>query len=486
MKMVRGTAYLAGAEVVFVICGWIIHVGSRWILGLAGYGTFGILLSLLTLYRIFLATGVNRAVSRAVSREPELDRSIRRQALRLQLTLGLGLGLAVWLAAPLLARIWDDREFIGYIRLTAFFLPVFGFYSVYRGVLNGHTRFGAEARGSILYSCSKVLFTFLLIFLFRFLGGNLIFGAIGGYLAAILAAVFLARAFCPPPGPEPDRRFALGEIVGFAFPVVLFSFIISLVQHLDLYFVRALVPDDAEVAAGIYTACQQFARIPYMILYSLSLTIFPAVAARSAGDGEEAVTAGMIRRALRGGLLVVLPLAALIGGTAAPLLGWIYGRQAAAGGPALEFLIFGQTLLSFLLVLATIITARGRPWISFALVGTVLGFTALFNYLLIPAFGIRGAAAATTLASGLGAAGAGLIVFRLFKALLSPAAAGKIIAASTLIFVIARWWGPAGWLIPPVLILLAGIYLLLLFLLGEIRTGDGKIFLSLFRKHPPD
>jgi len=484
MRMLRGTAYLAAAEVVFVISGWVIHVGSKHILGLADYGTFGILLSLLTLYRIFLATGVNRAVSREISRRPDRDRSIRRGALRLQLALGLGLGLAIWLAAPGLAEIWSDRHFTGYIRLTAFFLPAFGLYSVYRGVLNGHTLFGAEARVSIIYSGLKVLFVFLLIALFTALGRDRIFGAVGGYLAAIAGAIVIARVLCPPAGGGPGDGFPLGRIAAFAFPVVLFSFILSLVQHLDLYFVRALLADDPE-AAGLYTCAQQFARIPYMLLYALSLTIFPVVAARTAAPGGEAAAGAAVRRALRGGLLAVLPLAALIGATAGPLLGLVYGPDSAAGGAALEILIFGQTLLALLLVLATVITAGGRPWLSFSLVGAALALSALFNHLWVPAYGIRGAAIATTLAAGLGAAAAGMIVLKFFGALLPPAAAGKIVFASAVVFALGRWWSPAGWLLPPALAALAGVYLLVLYALREITPGDGRMILSLFRKPPP-
>ncbi len=484
MKMVRGTAYLAAAEVVFVISGWIIHVGSKRILGLVEYGTFGILLSLLTHYRIFLATGVNRAVSREISREPSRDRSIRRGALKLQLGLGLGLGLAVWLAAPGLSGIWGDPRFTGYIRLTAFFLPAFGIYSVYRGVLNGHTLFGAEARVSIIYSGLKVAGLFSLIFLFSALGRDRVSGAVGGYLAAVTGAVFLARALCPPAGGEDGPPFPLGKIAAFAFPVVLFSFIISLVQHLDLYFVRALLPEEAE-AAGLYTCAQQFARIPYMFLYALSLTIFPVVAGRIAIAGGETAAAATIRRALRGGLLVVLPLAALIGANARSLLGWVYGPDSAAGSAALEVLIFGQTLLALLLVLATVITARGRPWVSFSLVTATLALAGILNNYLVPEAGIRGAAIATTVAAGLGMAGAGVIVYRLFGALFPPAATARIAAAAALVFALGRWWAPAGWLLPPALATLAGVYLLVLFGLRELTPGDGKMILSLFRKPPP-
>ncbi len=157
--------------------------------------------------------------------------------------------------------------------------------------------------------------------------------------------------------------------------------------------------------------------------------------------------------------------------------------QALPGGS--EPPLFGQTLLSFLLVLATIITARGRPWVSFFLVAATLALSAVFNYLLVPDHGIRGAAVATTLAAGLGTAGAGLIVFRLFGALFPPVPTLKIITASALLFALARWWSPSGWLLPPALALLSALYLLILFLLREIRAGDGKMFLALFKKPPP-
>ena len=385
MKMARGTVYLMIAEVMFILSGWAIHIGSKRILGISEYGTLGILLSLLTLYRIFLATGVNRAVSRYIALDPWQANSIRRQALKLQITIGIGFCIAVWLAAPILARIWRDDAFVGYIRLTGFFLPVFGIYSVYRGTLNGFTLFGREARVSIIYSLLKVALVFILIFSFRYWWNQGLYGAVSGYLAAIIGATILARVLCPTMETRDGAgTFPISRIVRFAFPVVLFSFIISLIQHLDLYFVRAMVKEDPGLATGYYTCAQQFARIPYMLLYALSLTIFPNIAAGTASGDKDRQSGVLIRKALRGGLLLVLPIAALIGGGAGPLIGWIYGADSLAGGGALQVLIFGQTLLALLMVLTTIIMAQGRPWISFLIViGTML-LDALLNYLLIP------------------------------------------------------------------------------------------------------
>ena len=486
VRMGQGTIYLMIAEVMFILSGWAIHIGSKRILGLEDYGTLGIILSLLTLYRIFLATGVNRAVSRYISRDPFQADSIRRQALKFQIVLGVGFCIVVWLSAPLLARIWHDDAFIGYIRLTGFFLPVFGVYSVYRGTLNGFTLFGREARVSIIYSLLKVALVFILIFSFGYWWGWGLYGAVGGYLAAIIGATILARALCPTMKiREGGGTFPITRIVRFAFPVVLFSFIISLIQHLDLYFVRAMVKENPGLATGYYTCAQQFARIPYMLLYALSLTLFPNIAAGTASGEKDDIVAGMISKALRGGLVLVLPIAALIGGGAGPLIGWIYGADSLAGGGALQFLIFGQTLLALLMVLATIIMAQGRPWISFLVVIGTLLLDALLNYLLIPIYGINGAAIATTIAAGAGMVVAGLVVYRRFHVLLSPRSTVKIVLASTSVFICVSLIQPAGWLIPPVYLGLFGLYILLLLLIREIDKNDWKMLQSLLYKQNP-
>ncbi len=484
MRLGQGTIYLMIAEVMFILSGWVIHIGSKKILGISEYGTFGILLSLLTLYRIFLATGVNRAVSRYISRDPSQAGSIKHQALKLQIALGIGFCIVVWVAAPALARLWHDDAFIGYIRLTGFFLPVFGIYSVYRGTLNGFTLFGREARVSIIYSLLKIALVFILIFIFSYWWGDALYGAVGGYLAAIIGATILARALCPTMKVRKGAAaFPITRIVRFAFPVVLFSFIISLIQYLDLYFVRAMVQEDPGLATGYYTCAQQFARIPYMLLYALSLTIFPKIAAGTAAGDNDEIVAGMIGQALRGGLLLVLPIAALIGGGAQPLIGWIYGADSIAGGGALQVLIFGQTLLALLMVLATIIMAQGRPWISFLIMSGTLLLDGGLNYLLIPTYNINGAAIATTLAAGAGMICAGLVVYRRFHVLLPPLSTVKIVFASTIVFISVSLIQPEGWLIPPIYLLLFSGYILLLLLFREIDKDDWRMLQSLLYKN---
>jgi stage V sporulation protein B len=136
------------------------------------------------------------------------------------------------------------------------------------------------------------------------------------------------------------------------------------------------------------------------------------------------------------------------------------------------------------MVLATIIMAQGRPWVSFLImIGTLL-LASLLNYLLIPIYSINGAAIATTLSAGAGMVCAGLVVYRRFNALLPLLSTIKIVFVSTIVFFCVSLIQPEGWLIPPIYLLLFSGYILLLLLAREIDKNEWKVLQSLLQKKP--
>ena len=305
---------------------------------------------------------------------------------------------------------------------------------------------------------------------------------VGAGPVGLFAALLLARWSCPPAKLNETETFTILRIVSFALPVVLLSFSVSLIQSLDLFFLRALSDSSlTDQATSFYGCAQQFAKIPYMILYALSLTLFPTIAAYTSRAGREHITAATISRALRAGLLITLPAAALIGGSARELITWIYPKINGGGG-ALQILIFGQTALALLFVLTTILTAAGKAWFSFSLMGATLLLDAILNRLLIPGFGLPGAAAATTIASLIGLALAATGVFKNFHALLPPGSALKILFGSGAVFFAIRLIQPVGGMIIPVFLLVLAGYILLLLLIREIDRSDWKMIRSLLVK----
>ena len=96
-----GTIYFMGSELAFMLSNYLIHIGLARYLGLEAYGVFGILISLYSINRAFLNTGLPRAVSKILSESPEKIGSIFKSAFKMQLMIAVTFALLyILLALP--------------------------------------------------------------------------------------------------------------------------------------------------------------------------------------------------------------------------------------------------------------------------------------------------------------------------------------------------------------------------------------------------
>ena len=89
--LARGTIYLMSAQLIFLISSYAVHFGLGRYLGPELYGTFGIILSLLTICRVFVEPGTVRAISKYTAERKELAVAIKNQAIKIQIILALKL-----------------------------------------------------------------------------------------------------------------------------------------------------------------------------------------------------------------------------------------------------------------------------------------------------------------------------------------------------------------------------------------------------------
>ena len=215
----KGIIYISSARVIFLISGYALHVFLGRYLGPADYGILGIILALLTFFRIFLKDGLFHSVSRYTAAHHNQSVSIRKQGLRLQLFFILLLSSLYFFSADLIAGFLHDPEFLSYIRLSAFILPAMGFYFIYMASLNGLRLFHKQAIGTSFYGVMRFLWVFLLIMI-----GFRIKGALVGLILAPLSAMILVRYLCISSEPDQEDAFHLNikEIALFG---IFFSFI---------------------------------------------------------------------------------------------------------------------------------------------------------------------------------------------------------------------------------------------------------------------
>ena len=127
-------------------------------------------------------------------------------------------------------------------------------------------------------------------------------------------------------------------------------------------------------------------------------------------DTREAVRRGTA--AFRVSLIATIPLAILTFALAGILCEGVFGSSFAGAVPQLRILVLGAFGMLALRIFGNVLIARGRPLLESAAIGTALLTTIGLDLALIPPFGGKGAAIASTVAYSVGGAMAIAIVAR--------------------------------------------------------------------------
>ena len=217
-------------------------------------------------------------------------------------------------------------------------------------------------------------------------------GAVWAYAAANVIAFVAALLLVPSAATPPDLRRAVGmlrTLAAFGLRAQLSTVLQFLSYRLDLFIVNAVA---GLGAAGIYSVATLLAEAVWYIPNAVGLVLAPRVAATAEGEDDDA-TAAICRATM---LLSVAGAAAIA--LFAPLLVLLlFGREFLPAVVPLWVLLPGVIALGLDKPIASYQLGRGRPQISLyvALIATPITIAAYL--LLIPAYGIVGAAAGSTI-----------------------------------------------------------------------------------------
>ncbi|HVG21389.1 MAG TPA: polysaccharide biosynthesis C-terminal domain-containing protein, partial [Blastocatellia bacterium] len=153
------------------------------------------------------------------------------------------------------------------------------------------------------------------------------------------------------------------------------------------------------------------------------------------------------------------------------------------GGEALAVVAYGMLFFGMLYVITTIISAGGRPNISLATGAATLAISVALNAVLIPAYGLTGAATATTASMFSGVViGGGYLVAK-YGALMPRLSLLRIAGCAGLIYVASLLITPASKLmIIAKLVLLSLVYCAALVASRELGRDDVAAIKRVLRK----
>jgi len=368
------------------------------LLGAAGYGAYSWAMATVGLLLVFALAGFERLLVREVAvhrarREWGLLRGLLRSADIVTFSLAVILALLA-MALLLLFRSAFEPAIVSALLLALPALPLLTLMGVKQSTLQGFER---VATGQIpgLLILPGLLFLFIV-------GVPLLTGrplttlmAVGLHVAAAAAALagalLLLRGVVPGEVTEAAPVYRTRSWLSAALPLLLVSSMIMLNQRIDILMLGAIAGSEV---TGIYTAAHRGAELVSFILKSVSPVLAPLVAALYAA-GETERLQRIATKSARVMLLLTLPV-----GVVMILFGrWfllLFGPEFAAGGTALTILTAGHLFSTAIGLVGMILIMSGHDRDAAATFAACGVLNIILNALLIPRWGLNGAAVATT------------------------------------------------------------------------------------------
>jgi stage V sporulation protein B len=490
----RGVLSITGAKLYFILAGYVVQILLPRLLGNPeSFGLFSSAMNIVSILNNVLVASTIQSVSKQVSGDVHHAGATLRQGLFLQLGIGGALSFGLWSSANVLAvRVQQDALVAPLLEVAAIAVLSNALYAALIGALNGQERFVRQAALDATYTTLRTAFILV--------GATLgVLGAMAGFASAavgVLLAALIAVGVGVPGRTLPWRRWLL-----FLAPLSLYQLFLSLTLLVDLNVIKGVVatmnqeagmlPEAAAHGASrlvaFYRAAQTFAFVPYQLILSVTLVVFPMVS-QAVSIGDAAATRGYIRAAMRFSLIVLLAIAAPVSGAASGVMRVAYPDEYLAGSGALAVLSLGTVCFALFAIGATIMSGAGSPRVPAAIAAVTVGLVVGCNVVFLRMAGVGehsliAAASGTTLGMTFAMIAIAIVVYRRFGVFLAPASATRIVASGALAWAVASAL-PNHSAILALLALVAGgvVYLLALLLTRELGRADFEIVRKIVRR----
>ncbi|MGH3491517.1 MAG: lipopolysaccharide biosynthesis protein [Actinopolymorphaceae bacterium] len=299
--------------------------------------------------------------------------------------------LLTGVAAPLVGAVVLGRQApVLFAAATLLAVATIG-YEVAGALLLGLERRRSYVVADVLRSAATLGFTVLLLALvLRTAEGYVLATALGVVVPAVVALRAVRRTVGSL-RPRFDAAFSR-EAMRLGLAGQLGNVLTFLNLRLDLLLVPALLRLDL---AGIYFVATRVADVVGQASTATASMLFPHVT----GQPDRRATA-VTERTSRLTLLATVAAAVVLAGGASLLLGWVFGPAYRQGTHALLILLVGMVPLALARVLAADLKGRGRPGLVSVGSGVGAVLTVVTDVMLIPVWGIEGAAVASVVAYG--------------------------------------------------------------------------------------
>jgi len=383
--VVKNTFWLFAGELIGRVIRFAIVIYSARLLGAAEYGVFSYVLTIAAFVTIFSDIGISAILTRETSRNPENRQRYISASLALKGILILINIAIVLIAVPLFANVAGATALLPMVVFIFLFdsLREFGF-----GLNRALEQMQREAIIKIVMNLAIAILGFAALWLEVSARSLAISYAIGSGIGFLLTAWTL-RNYVLPALRSIDFSL-MWPIFKQAWPIGLLGLLGAIMINTDMVMLGWWV---TPVELGYYAAAQKIILLLYIIPALISSATFP-VFSRLAKVNNERFRL-VLEQSLAAVQLIALPIVA--GGLvlATPIMHLLFGDGYLPATSAFTILLATILIVFPSTLLSNALFAYDQQKLFMYFVGFGALSNALFNWLLIPRFGIEGAAIAT-------------------------------------------------------------------------------------------
>lgn len=213
-----------------------------------------------------------------------------------------------------------------------------------------------------------------------------------GLIVAVLVSLYITRPGSNDPANDSDAHGYFGRVVNYGYKVHISNILAFINYKADIFLINYFINPGA---AGIYVVAVQLVEKLWLLSQSVSVVILPRLSQLAdSEDIRKQITPVVCRWVMAATLMGGVLLAVL----AYPCIELLFGQDYIDAVIPLMVLLPGVLAISGAKVLANDIAARGRPELNMYTSWGVVLVNLTGNIIMIPRYGLLGAAAATSIA----------------------------------------------------------------------------------------
>ena len=392
----RGGAIAFGLKIFATLLGFLNQIALARILGAGGVGEVILAVTVIRISVQIAKFGMEEAVMKFIpvyigeNDVPRLKGTIFFALKFCLLVSILFMFLIIGASKFISINIFDSEGLLKLLPLIAVSIPLWAIRDVIGGILRSHK----EALRSFIPEMFVSPVFRLGIFLVLALWGAspmdaIVAFVIGEILAVITSIIFLKGRIkeLKPERTECDH----GKILGVAYTIIFTSMSVLLYTQADIWIIGMYMPTEI---VGIYGISSKLVLLVYFPMLAFAAIVPPLISSiYVSGNAEELEK--MVGESTRWILSLAMPIILILLFEGKLLLEHAYGPEFAAGYTVLLILIAGQVIKAFAGLTGVILQMTGghKVYMKVNIVWGIINI--VLNILLVPRYGMIGAAAAT-------------------------------------------------------------------------------------------